>query len=115
MCSNGSVRYRKKVEKERVFKFLTGLNEELDSVKGRILNQQPLPLSEKFSLKCAEKTTDEGSLMIATFSMRLECLGVKQVTLQSKLKKFTRVGRVNRQEEVSKVSEKTDISISHKT
>lgn len=37
----------KKLENERVFEFLVGLNRELDDVRGRILSQKPLPSSRE--------------------------------------------------------------------
>ncbi|XP_024024880.1 uncharacterized protein LOC112092581 [Morus notabilis] len=43
-------RYRQIIEKKRVFKFLMGLNKDLDEVRGRILGTKPLPsLREAFS------------------------------------------------------------------
>ncbi|XP_073119914.1 uncharacterized protein [Henckelia pumila] len=48
--TNDSIRYTKKVERSRVFVFLTGLNKELDEVRGRILGRKPLPsIREVFS------------------------------------------------------------------
>ena len=44
------MRYRKRLENERVFEFLAGLNQELDEVRGRILGRKPLPsIREIFS------------------------------------------------------------------
>ncbi|XP_075490971.1 uncharacterized protein LOC142529341 [Primulina tabacum] len=49
-CSDDSILYNKVVETKRVFKFLSGLNKELDDVCGRVLGTKPLPtLSEAFS------------------------------------------------------------------
>ena len=46
----GSVRFKKKMENERVFEFLTGLNRELDDVRSRVFNRQSLPsIREVFS------------------------------------------------------------------
>ncbi|KAL5565961.1 hypothetical protein UlMin_029125 [Ulmus minor] len=42
-CSNDSVLYKKIVEQKRTFKFLLGLNKELDEVRGRIMGSKPLP------------------------------------------------------------------------
>ncbi|XP_019056106.1 PREDICTED: uncharacterized protein LOC109115925 [Nelumbo nucifera] len=39
-------RYKKKIERGRVFVFLAGLNKELDEVRGRILGRKPLPTRE---------------------------------------------------------------------
>ena len=50
-CSGDSVRYRKRLENERVFEFLAGLNQELDEVRGRILGRKRGLPSVKFSQK----------------------------------------------------------------
>lgn len=42
-CTSDSLTYKKIVETKRVFKFLLGLNKELDEVRGRILAIKPLP------------------------------------------------------------------------
>ena len=42
-CTGDSVRFKKKMENERVFEFLAGLNCELDDVKSKVLSRQPLP------------------------------------------------------------------------
>ena len=45
-----SVCFKKKMENERVFKFLAGLNRELDNVRHRVLSCRPLPsIREVFS------------------------------------------------------------------
>ena len=47
---NDSARYKKKIERGRVFVFLAGLNKNLDEVRGRILGRKPLPsIREVFS------------------------------------------------------------------
>ncbi|RVW42182.1 Retrovirus-related Pol polyprotein from transposon RE1 [Vitis vinifera] len=49
-CTGDSVRFKKKMENERVFEFLAGLNHELDDVRSRVLNRRPLPsIREVFS------------------------------------------------------------------
>ena len=49
-CPANSVKHKKREENERVYNFLTGLNQELDEVRGRILGRKPLPsLREVFS------------------------------------------------------------------
>ena len=49
-CTGDSVRFKKKMENERVFEFLAGLNCELDDVKSKVLSRQPLPsIREVFS------------------------------------------------------------------
>ncbi|KZV18803.1 hypothetical protein F511_37198 [Dorcoceras hygrometricum] len=56
-CKNDSVKYHKRIEIDRVFVFLAGLNRELDEVRGRILGRRPLPsLGEVF----AEVRREEG-------------------------------------------------------
>ena len=48
-CSEDVALYQKVVEKKRVFKFLLGLNKNLDEVRGRVLATKPLPsLSKAF-------------------------------------------------------------------
>lgn len=42
-CLGDGVKYKKIVEKERFFKFLLGLNKNLDEVRGRVLSLKPLP------------------------------------------------------------------------
>lgn len=41
-CAADSVRFKKRLENERVFEFLAGLNRDLDDVRGRILGRRPL-------------------------------------------------------------------------
>ena len=41
-CTSDGVRFKKKMENERVFEFLTGLNRELDDVRSRVLSRWPL-------------------------------------------------------------------------
>ena len=49
-CTRDSVRFKKKMENERVFEFLAGLNCELDNVRSRVLSRRPLPsIREVFS------------------------------------------------------------------
>ncbi|RVX09169.1 hypothetical protein CK203_013737 [Vitis vinifera] len=49
-CTGDSVRFKKKMENERVFEFLAGLNRELDDVRSRVLSRRPLPsIREVFS------------------------------------------------------------------
>ncbi|KZV15766.1 hypothetical protein F511_32247 [Dorcoceras hygrometricum] len=56
-CKNDSVKYHKRMETDRVFVFLAGLNRELDDVPGRILGRMPPPsLGEVF----AEVRREEG-------------------------------------------------------
>ncbi|RVX13447.1 hypothetical protein CK203_020911 [Vitis vinifera] len=49
-CMSDNVRFKKKMENEKVFKFLAGMNRELDDVRSRVLNRRPLPsIREVFS------------------------------------------------------------------
>lgn len=42
-CPGDGVRYKKRLENERVYEFLVELNRELDDVRSRILSRRPLP------------------------------------------------------------------------
>ena len=42
-CMTDSVCYLKRIEDDRVYEFLAGLNESLDEVRGQILGRIPLP------------------------------------------------------------------------
>lgn len=56
-CSTDGVLYKKIVETKRVFKLLSGLNKDLDEVRGRVLSIKPLPsLREAFSAIRHEKS-----------------------------------------------------------
>jgi len=49
-CAEDSMQYKTLVEKERIYKFLLGLNKDLDEVRGRILGKKPLSkVQEVFS------------------------------------------------------------------
>ena len=49
-CTGDSVLFKKKMENERVFKFLAGLNRKLDNVRSKVLSRRPLPsIREVFS------------------------------------------------------------------
>lgn len=66
-CSEDSALFKKIVEQKRTFKFLLGLNQSLDEVRGRVMGTKPLPsVREAFS-----KVRDEGSrkkLMMGQYS-----------------------------------------------
>ncbi|GAA0152308.1 hypothetical protein LIER_10820 [Lithospermum erythrorhizon] len=47
LCGDCSVKYKKKKQKERVYEFLAGLNNNLDEVKGRIISRSPFPSTEE--------------------------------------------------------------------
>ena len=49
-CTKDEVLYKEIVEQKRIFKFLLGLNQNLDEVRGRVLGNKPLPkIREVFS------------------------------------------------------------------
>ncbi|KAA8525055.1 hypothetical protein F0562_007081 [Nyssa sinensis] len=49
-CPEDGIKYRKIIEKKRLYKFLLGLNKDLDEVRGRITGLKPLPsVREAFS------------------------------------------------------------------
>jgi len=49
-CAKDSIQYKTLVEKEQIYKFLLGLNKDLDEVRGWILGKKPLPkVQEVFS------------------------------------------------------------------
>ncbi|RVW85271.1 hypothetical protein CK203_046562 [Vitis vinifera] len=54
-CTGDSVRFKKKMENERVFEFLVGMNRELDDVRSRVLNPGCCPPSKRSSLRCDER------------------------------------------------------------
>ena len=77
-CSEDSALFKKRQEKERVFEFLTGLNRDLDDVRGRILSRRPLPSTRevfaevrreearrKVMLKEVTATVPEGSALVS--------------------------------------------------
>ena len=45
-CTEDSIKYAKKVEKERTYEFLAGLNDEYDDVHSRIIGMKPLPSTD---------------------------------------------------------------------
>lgn len=55
-CPEDAEKYKQTVEQKKLFKFLLGLNKELDGVRGQIMGTRPLPsLSEAFSeVRCEE-------------------------------------------------------------
>ena len=42
-CPDDKKKYREMVGKDRIYKFLLGLNRDLDEVHGRVLGTKPLP------------------------------------------------------------------------
>ncbi|GAA0148238.1 hypothetical protein LIER_07739 [Lithospermum erythrorhizon] len=50
LCNKYSIKQIQQLEKGRVFEFLTGLNNDLDEVRGRIVSRSPFPnTKESFS------------------------------------------------------------------
>ena len=43
-CEKCCLKPKKLTDRERLFEFLTGLNKELDEVRGRILSRSPIPM-----------------------------------------------------------------------
>ncbi|RVX18214.1 hypothetical protein CK203_006577 [Vitis vinifera] len=71
-CTGDSVRFKKKMENERVFEFLAGLNHELDDVRSRVLSRRPLPPSEKSSLRCGERRAEGERCWITQLGLRAQ-------------------------------------------
>ncbi|GAA0168290.1 hypothetical protein LIER_23040 [Lithospermum erythrorhizon] len=46
-CTDCNVKYKKKIQKDRVYEFLTGLANDFDEVKGRIISRDPFSSTEK--------------------------------------------------------------------
>ena len=95
-CSEDAVKYRKIVEKERIYKFLLGLNKDLDEVRGRILSQKPVPpIREVFSEVRREESRKKvmmGSQTAALPSTENSALVVRTFNSQGNESK-TRKGR----------------------
>ena len=50
LCTNCDLKYKKKVQKDCVFAFLTGLNHDFDEAKGRVMSRNPFPsINEAFA------------------------------------------------------------------
>ncbi|XP_056173149.1 uncharacterized protein LOC115674913 [Syzygium oleosum] len=78
-CPEDSKRYKQIQDRERIYKFLLGLNQELDEVRGRVLSIKPLPnvrevfaevrreeTRRKVMLGCSKNQTNpENSALIA--------------------------------------------------
>ena len=75
-CLTDGKQYNRLVETKRIYKFLLGLNQELDEVRGRILGTKPMPnnievFSEVRRKKVGERLCWE---MLATSQMRSQLL-----------------------------------------
>ena len=52
-CLEDGIKYQKIIEKKRLYKFLLGLNKDLDEVRGRIMGLKPPPsIREAFPEVC---------------------------------------------------------------
>lgn len=52
---NDSARYKKKIERGRVFLFLASSNKKVDEIQRRILGKKPLPTIKEVFWNCIEK------------------------------------------------------------
>lgn len=67
--------YKKIVEQKRTFKFLLGLNKELDEVRGRIMGIKPLPTIREAFLVVRREESRRKAMMIGDSSMTLTTEG----------------------------------------
>ncbi|KAF2307430.1 hypothetical protein GH714_028513 [Hevea brasiliensis] len=68
-CPDDGVLCNKILEKDRVFDFLQGLNQDLDEVRGRILSTKPLPSIREPSQPFKDSEVDQ-STSVATIAQR---------------------------------------------
>ncbi|KAH7845169.1 hypothetical protein Vadar_029057 [Vaccinium darrowii] len=62
-CANDIAIYTTKVNSERVYKFLAGLDPRLDGVRGRVLSTKPLPdIQAASAMVCAEANCQDAML-----------------------------------------------------
>ncbi|KAH7843911.1 hypothetical protein Vadar_022246 [Vaccinium darrowii] len=62
-CANDIVIYTTKVNSERVYKFLAGLDPHLDRVRGRVLSTKPLPgIQAAYAMVCAKANHQDAML-----------------------------------------------------
>ncbi|KAJ9702785.1 hypothetical protein PVL29_004494 [Vitis rotundifolia] len=66
-CTGDSVRFKKKMENERVFEFLAGLNHELDDVRSRVLNRRPLPSIREVFFKVRQEESKRRVMLDLSF------------------------------------------------
>ena len=72
-CPEDGLLYKKVIEKERIYKFLLGLNKNLDEVRGRVLSIKPLPsVREVFSEIRREESRQKVMLGTQNSSKNLE-------------------------------------------
>lgn len=74
-CIDDGARYKKLVDKDRIYDFLAGLNKELDDVRGRILGTKPLPsIREIFAEVRREESRKRVMLGEPKSLIHLKCL-----------------------------------------
>ncbi|KAF7149507.1 hypothetical protein RHSIM_Rhsim02G0175900 [Rhododendron simsii] len=62
-CANDIAIYTTKVNSERVYKFLAGLDPHLDGVRGRVLSTKPLPdIQAAYAIVCSEANRQDAML-----------------------------------------------------
>nr|CAN83808.1 hypothetical protein VITISV_026963 [Vitis vinifera] len=72
-CPEDGLLYKKVIEKEHIYKFLLGLNKNLDEVRGRVLSIKPLPsVREVFSKIRREESRQKVMLGTQNSSKNLE-------------------------------------------
>ncbi|RVX10421.1 Retrovirus-related Pol polyprotein from transposon TNT 1-94 [Vitis vinifera] len=72
-CPEDGLLYKKVIEKERIYKFLLGLNKNLDEVRGRVVSIKPLPsVREVFSEIRREESRQKVMLGTQNSSKNLE-------------------------------------------
>ncbi|KAK2452382.1 putative mitochondrial protein [Trifolium repens] len=96
-CTADSKKYKEIVEKKRIFKFLMGLNKNLDEVRGRILGTKPLPsIREVFSEVRREESRKkvmlgESFVLPVAEQSALAARGVHNHAMDNRLKKTKRL------------------------
>ena len=71
------MKFRKIVEQKRIFKFLLGLNQNLDEVRGRMLGTKPLPnIREVFSEVRSEERRKKVMMGSTTTQLATESTGL---------------------------------------
>lgn len=62
-CANDIAIYTTKVNSERVYKFLAGLDPHLDGVRGHVLSTKPLPdIQAAYGMVCSEANHQDAML-----------------------------------------------------
>ncbi|XP_050204868.1 uncharacterized protein LOC126654907 [Mercurialis annua] len=71
-CPDDGVLYSKMLEKDRIFDFLQGLNQDLDDVRGRILGMKPLPTSKEAFAEVRREETRRKVMSLPSQSAAIE-------------------------------------------